>query len=237
MSTDLTLDLVQSQLKPKQRLLVGQETIEEINKLANDPDYGEEFLDVYLDHLNILKENTRRSHDQYLSAVKFFSLVEAENSLTDAYIKTFPDRFHARKKNQEGFDKSIMRGEASRYNASQMVSEIRRVATIPVQLIHRHTLHEAIMVQAELMRTGKSEFVRQKASAVLIAELKPTEDATLNIKVEDGSTSVIEELQKAAQALAMQQRDSVATGTPIKTISAARIQEQGDIVDGEFEDV
>ena len=66
MSIDLTLDLVQSQLKPKQRLLVGEETVEEIKKLAEDPDYGGGFLDVYLDHLNIRKDNPRRSHDQFL---------------------------------------------------------------------------------------------------------------------------------------------------------------------------
>ena len=234
MSTDLTLDLVQSQLKPKQRLLIGEETVQEIKKLAEDPDYGEEFLDTYLDHLNILKDNPRRSHSQYLSAIKFFSLVEAENSLTDAYIKTFPQRWHDRQKNHDKPDKGIMRGEASRYNGSQMVTEIRRVATVPVQLIHRHTLHEAILVQADLMRNGKSEFVRQKASAVLIAELKPVEDATLNIKVDDGATSVIEELQKAAQALALEQHNSVMAGTSLKSISAARIQDKSEVIEGEF---
>ena len=123
MSTDITLDLVQSQLKPKQRLLIDESTVHEIKLLSEDPEYGEQFLDSYLDHLNILKENPRQSHSQYLNAIKFFSLVEAENSLTDAYIKTFPSRYTDRKKNNpsgEPGDKSFMRGEASRYNNSQM---------------------------------------------------------------------------------------------------------------------
>ena len=237
--TDLTLDLVQSQLKPQQKLLIDEGTIQEIQKLAEDPDYGEEFLDTYLDHLNILKENPRRNHRQYLNAVKFFSLVEAQNTLTDAYIKTFPERFTERTKDKPRLpdgtvDKSIMRGEASRYNSSMMVTEIRRIAAIPVQLIHRHLLHEAILDQADLMRTARSEMVRQRAGATLITELKPQEDHQINLNVDDGSISVIAELQKAAQALAASQHEAVMAGVPIKQIAGARIfANDEEVIEGE----
>lgn len=223
MTTALSLDLVQSQLKPRQKLLVGEETIQEIQKLAEDPDYGPEFLDCYVDHLNILKENPKRNHDQYLRAVKFFSLVEADNSLTDAYIKVFPERYVARQRNSDDPTKTIMRGEASRYNGSQMVSEIRRVATIPISLIHRHLLHKAILKTAELMDSARSEMVQQKAADTLIRELKPAEDNTLNINVEDGSTSVIEELRKATEKLAAQAHRSVMAGVPLKDIAEGSI--------------
>ena len=231
MSKELTLDLVQSQLKPNQRLTISEDTVAEIQKLAEDPDYGEEFLDCYLDHLNIFKENSRQSHDQYLNAIKFFSLVEAGNSLTDAYIKVFPNRYEDRKKNYkpEDRDKSIMRGEASRFNSSNMVNEIRKVAAIPVQLIHRHVLHEAILTQAELMRTAKSEMVRHKAAASLITELKPSEDHTIKIDVEDGATSVIDELRKATEKLAAAEHQRVSAGVPLKNIAEAKI------IDGDVE--
>jgi len=231
MSTDLTLDVVQSQLKTKQKLLVGPETIEEIKKLAKDPDYGEEFLDTYLDHLNVLKENPKRTHQQYLSAVKFFSLVEGGNTLTDAYIKTFPDRFAARKKFGSSNPKEVMRSEASRYNTTVLVNSIRRIAAIPVQLIHRHLLHEAILANAELMRSARSEMIRQKAADTLIRELKPSEDQQINIKVDDGTTSVIEELRKATERLAAGEYQSVMAGVPLKQIAASRI------IEGEAEEV
>ena len=96
-----------------------------------------------------------------------------------------------------------------RYNSSKMVNDIRRVATIPVQLIHRHLLHEAILETAELMVGAKSEMVRQKAADTLIRELKPTEDAVLHIDVNDGSKSVIEELRQATQALAAKQHEAI----------------------------
>jgi len=225
MSTELTLDLVQSQLRPQQKLIVTQETLDEIQKLANDPDYGPEFLDCYLDHLNVLKENPRARHDQYLHAIKFFSLVEAGNSLTDAYIKTFPERYTTRTRRSGQTEKSIMRGEASRYNSTQLVNEIRKIAGIPVQLIHRHILHEAILAQAHLMRNAKSEMVRQKAAASLITELKPTEDQVISVKVDDGSKSAIEELRLATERLAAAEHQSVMAGVPLKQIADSRIIE------------
>lgn len=241
----LSLDLVQSQLKPQQRLTVNQDTLDEINRLSEDPDYGQEFLDSYLDHLNIFKQTQGRSHDQYLSAVKFFCLVEAGNSLTDAYIKVFPERFEARKQNYS-FDKrnkDIMRGEASRYNKTVLVTEIARVAAIPVSLIHRHVLHEAILEQAHLMRNAKSEMVRQRAGATLITELKPAEDQVLNVKVEDNTGSVIEDLRKAATALAAAEFQSVQAGIPLKdiansniiTVDAEVIKEEAE--EAEFEEI
>jgi hypothetical protein len=223
MQTDLTLDLIQSQLKPRQKLLVGEETIAEIQKLAEDPDYGPEFLDCYLDHLIILKENPSRNHNQYLHAMKFYSLVESGNSLTDAYIKTFPERWADRQRNRDSSKKDIMRGEASRYNGTLMVAEIRRVAAIPVQLIHRHLLHEAILVTAELMTTSKSDMVKQRAADTLIRELKPSEDQTINVEVKDGSRSVIDELRKVTEDLAVAQYKRVEAGVPLRELSKSAI--------------
>ena len=223
MRTELSLDLVQSQLKPRQKLLVSDETIQEIQKLAEDPDYGPEFLDCYVDHLNILKDNPRRNHEQYLHAIKFFSLVEANNSLTDAYIKVFPERFTARKRNHDDPDKSIMRGEASRYNSSQLVGEIRKIASIPVQLIHRHLLHAAILKTADLMENAQSEMVQQKAADTLIRELKPAEDHVISVQVDDGATSVIDELRKATERLAAAEHQSVMAGVPLKQIAESNI--------------
>jgi hypothetical protein len=221
---ELTLVTVQSQLTSQQKLLVGEETIADINRLAQDPDYGEEFLESYLTHLQVLADAPKNNHIQYLNAMKFFSLVEANNSLIDAYIKVFPERYEERKKGRsEETTREHIRKQASRYNGSKMVNEIRRVATMPVQLVHRHLLHDAILQTAELMLTAKSEMVRQKAADTLIRELKPSEDQTLKIEVNDGSKSVIAELQDAARTLAATQYEAIHAGVPIQKIAAAKI--------------
>ncbi len=233
---ELTLSSIQSQLTKVQKLTVGEETVAEINKLATESDYGPEFLESYLDHLNVLAEAPRNNHTQYLNAIKFFSLVEAGNSLTNAYVKVFPERFDKREKGNRGKTpdevKQLLRGEASRYNGSKLISEIRRVATIPISLIHRHLLHEAILETANLMTNAKSEMVKQKAADTLIRELKPAEDAVLSIQVDDGSISVIESLRLATQELAAKQHQAILAGAPVKQIAQAKI-----IIDEELDGV
>lgn len=228
MKTELSVDLVKSQLTPQQRLLVDQNTLDEIQRLGEDPDYGHEFLDMYLMNLNVLKDHVRANHEQYINAVKYFILVESGNNQTDAYIKVFPERYEARNRKlpEEERGKDVMRGEASRYNASVLVSEIRKLSTIPVQLIHRNLLHEAILEQANLMRNAKSEVVRQKAGETLIKELKPNEEHQISVRVDDSKAeSAIEALLKATEKLAEQEHKAVIDGTPLKDVAEAKIIE------------
>lgn len=222
-------ELVISQLPKKHQMLVTENEIQEINHLANDPDYGPEFIQSYMDHLIVLHDNVKNSHRQYLNAVKFFSLVEAGHTLKDAYIKTFPDRYEERKRRSPD-PEPVLNAEASRFNKSKLVNDVRRMSAIPIQLIYRHVLHEAIIESATLMRTARSEMVRQRAAATLIAELKPTEDQTINIRVDDGSKSAIEELRAATERLAIAEKRSLEAGIPMKDIA------ESNIIEGEAED-
>jgi hypothetical protein len=217
----LDIDIIKSQLKPSQRNKISKESLEEIRKLSEDPDYGEEFLDCYIDNLNLLKENKKYTYDNYLKAVKFYCLIESGNNISNSYIKVFPERL--KRLIDRGRPKEEIRGEASRYNNSKLVNEIRRVTGIPVNLIFRHTLYEAINTQAKLMRNAKSETVKQKAAECLIRELKPQEDTVLSIDVNDGTKSAIEELRKATEELTLAQKRSIESGVPIRNIIEGKI--------------
>jgi hypothetical protein len=231
---ELSLEVVQSQLPNAKKLMVDQGVLDDLNKLSNDIDYGPEFLESYLSHLKVLADAPRANHTQYLNAMKFFSLVEAGNTLTDAYIKVFPERYEQAKRSYPDPEagKEIIRGNASRYNSTKLLSDIRRVATIPVQLVFRHTLIDAIQVNAELMHNAKSEMVRQKAAADLMRELKPSDDAVLEVKVDDGSKSIIQELVSATEKLAAEQHQATQAGLPLKQIARAKIfTEEEEVVD------
>jgi HSP90 family molecular chaperone len=236
--TELSLDLVKSQVPKHIKEQITPEVLDEIHKLAENPDYGEEFLETYKDCLIALEESPKTTHRRYLNAVKFYTLVESGHSLTDAYCLTFPERFEQRTRNSNESPekkKQMMRGEASRFNSSRTVNELRLITQTPVQLIHRHLLHDAILQTADLMRSAKSEMVRQKAADTLIRELKPAEENTLRVKVDDGASSAIEELRKASQELAAEQRKAALAGVPVKQIAAARIfdDDEDDIIDVE----
>jgi len=225
MSEKLELAIVQEQLGVKKGQLVNQGTIDELNKLAEDPDYGEEFLDSYMSYFNVL-ESGKWKTPKYMEAMKFFTLMEAGHNAVDAYVKVFPNRLAARI--ARGESKKNMGGEASRYNNTTKVLEaIRNVATIPVQLIHRHLLHEAILKSAELMHDiGVSPAVQQKAAETLIRELKPTEDKTINLNIEGEGMDQIAELRKATQELAIEQLKGIKeNGHSVKAIAESTIIE------------
>jgi hypothetical protein len=232
MTKELSVTIVKNQIGKLHENLITEDAIKEVTKLVEDPDYGEEFIQIYLDHLNILRDFPSQDHGHYVNALKFFSLVEGGNNLTNAYCKVFPERLAERERKYPGEGYERIRSEASRFNKTKMVNEIRTVSGIPVQLIYRHLLHEAILESAKLMREARSEIVRQKAAQTLIQELKPSEAHQINVKVDDGSSSMIEELRKAAESLAAAERMSVLAGRPLKEIAEARIIEgESEVVD------
>lgn len=221
----VSLELLKDQVGKKKSHLITQDTVDEINKLVEDPDYGESFLEQYVSYFNVIENSKEWSTPKYINALKFFCLVEGGNRLTDAYVKVFPERLEARYARNQG--KSDIGGEASRYNASQLVNEIRKVATVPIQLIHRHLLHEAIMTSAKLMHDASvSPMVRQKAAETLIKELKPTDDTNVNIKIgmSDEAKSQQAQLVDHIGRIALQQQQMLAAGLNIEDIQKLNIQ-------------
>lgn len=231
----ITLEQLRQQVGGKRSYLITQSIVDEINKLIEDPDYGEAFLDQYISYFNILDNGHREwSTPKYMNAMKFFCLVESGYKLVDAYVKVFPERLQARI--DRGQSKKDIGGEASRYNASKMVNEIRKVASIPIQLIHRHLLHQSILVTANLMNdTNVSPMVRQKAAETLIKELKPSEDSNLNIKIgmSDEAKAQQAQLVDYIGKIALQQQQLLASGMNIADIQKLNIQISRETIDVE----
>ena len=230
------LELMQQQLGAKKGSLISQDTVDELDKLIDDPDYGEEFLDSYMQHFNILEQNGAWSTPKYMNALKFFTLIEANHAAVDAYVKVFPDRLQSRL--DKGQSKTDMGGEASRFNASALVNEIRKVATIPVQLIHRHLLHESILKQASLMNDIRvSPAVQQKAAEALMRELKPAEDSTIELKVgmTDDAKSQQNKLIEHIGQIALNQQKMLASGMSIAEIQRLNIIKD-EVIEGEIDE-
>lgn len=231
------LEVLQQQLGKKGRAIT-QDTVDELNQLIEDPDYGEEFLDQYISYFNVMEKESLWTTPKYMNAMKFFCLIESGHNQLEAYVKVFPDRLQARL--DRGEKKSDMGGEASRFNSSQLVNEIRKVATVPVQLIHRNILHKAIMKSAQLMNDpGVSPAVQQKAAEVLIRELKPTEDSNVNIKIgmsEEAKSQQARLLDHIGQ-IALQQQQMLASGMKIEDIQRLNVQISKEaVLDVEVED-
>lgn len=219
----IELETLKASVNKKKAHLITQDTVDEINKLIEDPDYAEDFLDAYIQYFDVVSSTSNWSTPKYMNAMKFFMLVEAGHTAVDAYVKVFPERLEARF--ARGETKRDIGGEASRYNASGLVNEIRKVANVSVKLIHRHTLHQAIQVTAKLMMDGGvSPAVRQKAAETLIRELKPDEKSEISIEIKN-DVSAIDELRKATEMLVLEQRRSIEAGMSVKYIAESQVVE------------
>jgi len=229
---ELTTTYLKEMFGKTGKKFITEETVEELKEIIEDPDYGEDFLEAYKDYFNVL-EGKNWSHIQFLRGLKFFMLVESGSSVVEAYIKVFPDRLQVRIDRGQG--RAEMTGEASRFNTSSLVNEIRKIASVPVQLLFRHTLIEAIGVQAKLMRGAKSEHVRQKASETLIRELKPTDDLKIALDVNVKESNAVAELKDQLLDMAKIQLDHIEGGrVDIKQLGAMKAGES--VIEGEIDE-
>jgi hypothetical protein len=173
---------------------------------------GDEFRDIYKDNLvgfaNVIEGGRYKMLD-YINAVKFVSYKLIGDSNTIAYAKTFPDRY------QRLVDKNTpaktISSFSTAYNKGDLVHKILERTLVPIHILNMDIHQEAINTQAELMRSAKSETVRQKAAECLIMQLKAPEAAKIEVDV-TYSNSSIDDLRETTRALAQQQLQMIKSG-------------------------
>jgi hypothetical protein len=203
----LTKDQLQASMPKKFRHNVTDEMIDFINTTE-----GDEFRDIYKENLvgfASVIEGGRYKMLDYINAVKFVSYKLIGDSNTIAYAKTFPDRY------QRLVDKNTpaktISSFSTAYNKGDLVHKILERTLVPVHILNMDIHQEAINTQAELMRSAKSETVRQKAAECLIMQLKAPEAAKIEVDV-TYSNSSIDDLRETTRALAQQQLQMIKSG-------------------------
>ena len=230
----LTKEQLQGSMPKKFRHNVTDEMVSFINATE-----GDEFRDVYKENLigfaSVIESGRYKMLD-YVNAVKFVSYKLIGDSNTIAYAKTFPDRY------QRLVDKNTpMKTIASfstAYNKGDLVHKILERTLVPVHILNMDVHQEAINTQAELMRSAKSETVRQKAAECLITQLKAPETAKIEVDV-SYSNSSIDELRETTRALAQQQLKMIQSGavTAEHVAHSDIIARKQDTVETEYEEI
>ncbi len=222
MDTKLELEIVKDVTPKSYRRFVDQDLVDKLNKIVEDPEYGEQFQEEFVTHLNVLQHSANWSMTKYVKAIKFFALVQQEHTLKDAYCKVFPERLKARY--LRGQSKDDIGGEASRYNGSPLLNKIREQALVPFHLVNQCTRQKAVNVLANLMAGAKSEMVQQKSAEALIRELRPPENMKLEVEVGVKENGAIEALRKATEQYALQQLQNIKAGQAVKEIAESVIE-------------
>jgi len=204
---ELTMDQLQACVPKKWRHNVTDDMITLIN---SEPD--EDFRQVYKENLLSFADviqTGKYKMTQYVDAVKFVSFKLLGDTNLMAYAKVFPDRYQ-RQINRGTPSKNIA-SFATAFNKTDLVHKILERTLVPVHILNMDIHQEAINTQAELMRSAKSETVRQKAAECLIMQLKAPEAAKIEIDVSYSSDS-IDELRDTTRALAQQQLKLIQSG-------------------------
>ena len=178
------------------------------------------FRDNTLTYSSVLSTG-KYSLAAYVNAVKFVSLKLMGDKSSTAYSKVFPDRYQ--NLIDKGASASYIASFADNYSKAGLITKIMEQTLVPTHILNAGVYQEAINTQAELMRTARSELVRQKAAESLINNL--TAPATAKIEIDIGySNDVIDDLRATTRALAQQQLRMIMNGqTSAKEVAHSEI--------------
>ncbi len=159
------------------------------------------YKDNFLSFTSVMSEG-KFSLTAYANAIKFCThrLMGDTNIL--AYSKVFPDRYQNMVDN--GTSAKYIASFASSYSKTGIVIKIMEQSLVPTHILNASLYQEAINTQAELMRSARSETVRQKAAESLMVNLKAPEAAKIELDI-SYNNDTIEELRATTRALAKQQ--------------------------------
>lgn len=209
---------------------VTQEFVDKINDMHTDPLIRETMQENALGYINILTEGRFRTED-YLSAIKYVTYKLSDSTNQEAYAKTFPHRYQ--KFLSDGLDAKAISAYVAMYSKGKLVTMLLERAMIPLWLVNADNLQKAINNQMEIAITAKSEMVRMQANNSIMTHLKAPEVSKVDISIKDETQqSALEELRKATQELAKQQRAGIEAG-----VSTAKEVAHSVVIAAEYEDV
>ena len=227
------------QLRAAAPLSVRKNITQKMCDMINTDLDGSEVKQEYREHLiswiDVMKEGKWKVQD-YINACKYMTLKLTGDTQQSAWVKVFPDRFQAMVDKGQS-DKAIA-ARISLYNSNPLVQKIAERTLPAIHVLNSDILQEAINTSAELMRSAKSETVRQKAASTLIENLKPPEALKVDLNV-GVSNDTVEDLREITRGLAVQQRKMIESGG----MSAGDVAEMGiikkqeEVIDAEYQEM
>lgn len=166
--------------------------------------------------------------DSYLRAITYVTYKFRGDSNTEAWSKTFPDRYA--RLLAKGTSKNHIAAHVSGYHASVLVNRIMAQAMIPSHILNQHHYQEGINKLVQLIRTSDNERIQMESAAKLVDALKAPEVKKVELDLGLENTTVIKDLREATLGLAQQQLQMLKSGT----VSAQEVAHQPVIIEGEF---
>lgn len=219
----LTVDQFKQVLPEKFKKTVNQELVDQINQTLSDPLMYDTYRDNLLSYSQVLQDGRFKIVD-YVQAVKYCSHKIMGASNTEAFIKTFPNRYQRFIDN--GTSQKDIASYITSYNKNKLVNLILEQSLIPSWVLNQDLYQKAINVQAELMMTANSEKVRSDAANSLLNHLKPPEVQKLELDIGVKPNNMLEDLKNSLFDLAAQQQKVIEAGVVgLKDVREQRIKQ------------
>lgn len=205
----LTIELLQASLPQQLKARATQELVDNFNTAVSDPLMAEAMRDNLISYTKVMADGRYKLPD-YMEAIRYVSYKLMGYSNTDAYARTFPNRYNNLLAN--GTPSKDIAAYASMYNKTKLVNAIMEQTLIPTHILNQDIYQEAINKQAELMRNAKSEKVQMEAANSLLNHLKRPEATKVELDVNIKESSGITELNATMRQLAEQQVAMIQSG-------------------------
>ncbi len=229
----LTKEQIQEVYSNNKKGLITDELVDTINNAIGigREEATELAIENFITYQHILSD-ARYSIEQYLNAIKFISCKMMDMTNIDAYQFTYPDRYEKyrfKAMDIEGLSEEDFRASIGSYVSAvakgKLVTTILSQVQIPTKLLNMGLLQEAINVEATLMRSARSEIVREKAANTLISYLGQEEENQIQIDVGYKKDDIIEQYETAMKLMVEEQLDQIRKGADVKQIANAQIME------------
>lgn len=207
------------------------ERVKRVNKLLKDPLLRENYIDNLVSYTSVLAEGRYRT-DDYINAVRYVSFKMMGETNISSYVKTFPKRYKKfLKKNM--LEKHI-HAISSAYQRTQLVQKIFEQTMIPVHIMNADMFQKALNVQAELMITASSDFVRSNAANSIMNILKPPETQKVELDIGLKDDSSIRDLKQTMLELAAMQQKNIETGVQaVREVAHSKLLIESEVVEAE----
>jgi hypothetical protein len=196
-------------LPSKHRHWLSEELVDKINDMAEDPQLMETFRDNLFGCMDVLS-NSRNNVTEYVNAVKYISLRLMGNKDLDAYSIVFPDRY--KKLEEKGLSRSEMGSYVAAYNKSKIVVKLMEQTLIPSYIVNAPLHQKAINELVNIGLNGRSEMARVNALSKVAELTKMPEENRIKLDIGIDNGDAINELRKATQELAKQQKLAIESG-------------------------
>lgn len=207
----LTKEEFKAVLPTKFKGMLPKETMKNINDIiTGDTAIKEAFRDNLIGYVHILKEG-KFTINQYINAVKYvcYKLMGAKNQ--EAWARTFPHKM-ARLVSMGTSEKDIA-AHVAIYNKSKLVNLIYEQTIIPTHVYNADIYQQAVLEQARIMLTAKSDKTRSDAAHSLMTQLAPPAVSKIQLDISNTADATLDALKESTLKLVAAQKAALESGT------------------------